>query len=119
MASLGAGDIEVKILGKEYTLKPTLTVAKLLSKKFGGGLSAVNRINQFDIDAYFDVISAGLGLTEKGESVFADGKGLSEALYETGMMNLAAPCIRFVHIVINGGKPPSEDGESAPLEPSE
>lgn len=117
--SLGAGDVEISILGKEYTMKPTLAVAKLLSKKFGGGIIAVSRINQFDIEAYVDVISAGLSLTERGESAFADGKGLASAIFETGLMDLAAPCIRFVHIVINGGRPPSDGDEAAPLEHSE
>ena len=118
--SLGAGDIEVNILGEERKLVPSLRAAKVISKDFGGGLGAINRISQFDLDAITRIISVGLGLTANGEKQFANGEGLEEAVYKTGVMELAAPCIRYIHVILNGGKPPSEEPEvAAPLEGSE
>lgn len=117
MASLGAGNIDIVILENTYTLKPTLLAAKTISKDFGGGLGAINRISQFELEAITKIISAGLGLTALGEKKFADEKGLEAAVYETGLMELAAPCIRFIHTILAGGKPPKEEAEGgAPLE---
>ena len=115
--SLGAGDVEITILDNEYKLKPTLLAAKTLDKDFGGGMGAINRISQFDLGAVTKLIKVGLGLTDNGASKFGDGLGLEEAVYKTGVMTLAAPCIRYVHVILNGGKPPvdEEEGE-APLE---
>lgn len=121
MASLGAGDVTVTILGKEYTLKPTLLAAKTISKDFGGGFAAMTRLSQLDFDAFVKVLTVGLTLTDKGKQAFADGKGLEEAIFETGVVSLSADCIRFVHIVMNGGKPPVDEDEGedkGPLEPN-
>jgi hypothetical protein len=118
--SLGSGNIDLSILDVEYSLKPTLRAAKLISKDFGGGLGAINRLSQFDFDAIVKIISAGLDLTPNGEKKFAEGVGLEEAIYKTGLMELAAPCIRYTHVLLNGGKPPSDETEGeAPLEESE
>lgn len=118
MASLGAGDIDITILDLNYTLKPTLYAAKAISKEFGGGLGAINRISQFDLEAITKIISVGLGLTATGEKKFAEEKGLETSVYETGVMELAAPCIRFIHVILNGGKSPKEEEPEgdAPLE---
>lgn len=118
-SSLGAGDVKITILGNEYTLKPTLLAAKTISKDFGGGFAAMTRLSQLDFDAFVKVIAVGLTLTDTGKQKFADGKGLEEAIFETGVVSLSADCIRFVHIVMNGGKPPvdvEEGGEEGPLD---
>lgn len=117
MASLGAGNVDITILDNTYTLKPTLLAAKTISKELGGGLGAINAISRFESEAITKIISVGLGLTANGEKKFAEEKGLEAAVYETGYMELAAPCLQFVNSILNGGKPLNTETEGdGPLE---
>lgn len=118
--SIGSGDVEIELynLDKKETekkvLKPTFLAAQTLSRKHNGGIGLVQRLSNLDLDAIASVIQLGLNLTDHG------AKGLPERIYETGTMKLSGPCIRYVHILQNGGKAPEDngedEGEEAPLE---
>lgn len=120
--SVGSGNVTVKILDEEYTLVPNLRAAKAISSKYGGGLAAVGRIGQMDIDVIVDIIATGLSLTPNGIKKFANETGLEEAVFKTGLFELSGPCVKFVHILMNGGKPVGEDAykdDDAPLTESD
>lgn len=115
--SVGSGNVEVTILGEEYTLVPTLRAAKAISAKYGGGMTAVNRISQMDIDVIIDIVASGLSLTPNGIKKFANEVGLEESIFQTGLFEISGPCVKYVHVLMNGGKPVGEDAykDDAPL----
>lgn len=110
----GAGDVVVQLGEHEVTLRPTLKAAMTLSGQRGGITTMVQRCLDFEFDAIYTVVLAGLG----GEN----SKDLPELVYSAGLINLSAICIKFLHIVANGGRPLGEDesegDEKAPLEKS-
>lgn len=118
--SIGSGDVEIELynIDKKETekkvLKPTFLAAQTLSRKHNGGIGLVQRLSNLDLDAIASVIQLGLNLTDHG------AKSLPERIYETGTMKLSGPCIRYVHVLQNGGKAPEDngedEGEEAPLE---
>jgi hypothetical protein len=93
----GAGDVEIELGGKSVFLKPTLEAALRLSR---GGASGPRVLAEqcmaLNFDAVYAVIAAGLG---------RDDKALQVEVFETGIINLFGACVRFVHIVSNGGRP--------------
>jgi hypothetical protein len=118
--SIGSGDVEIELYNitteevEKKVLKPTFLAAQTLSRKHNGGIGLVQRLSNLDLDAISSVIELGLNLTAHG------AKTLPERIYQTGTMKLSGPCIRYVHILQNGGKAPEdvedEGGEEAPLE---
>lgn len=113
---IGAGNVVVMLGEHEVTLRPSLKAAITLSNQRGGITAMVQRCLDFEFDAIHTVVLAGLG----GEN----SKDLPELVYSAGLINLSAICIKFLHIVANGGRPlgdDDEDGEGeekAPLENS-
>lgn len=122
--SIGSGDVEIKLFNLETrevetkVLKPTFIAAQTLSRKHNGGIGLVQRLSNLDLDAIAAVIEIGLNLGKNNKVHGADS--LPERIYNTGIMALSGPCIRYVHILQNGGKAPEdngeEEGEEAPLE---
>lgn len=117
--SIGSGDVEIELYNittdeiETKVLKPTFQAAQTLSRKHNGGIGLVQRLSNLDLDAITSVIELGLNLTPHG------AKRLDERVYKTGTMKISGPCIRFVHILQNGGKSPEEVGgeeEETPLE---
>ena len=109
-AEIGAGDIVLDLDGHKLTLRPSLQAAIALSSGRGGITGMVQRCLDFEFDAIHTVILAGLG--QKGS------KDLRELIFKAGLITLGPHCIRFLHIVANGGRPVSdeeEDEEDAPL----
>lgn len=111
---IGAGDVIVQLGEHEVVLRPTLKAAISLSSQRGGITTMVQRCLDFEFDAIHSVILAGL-----------EGKGskdLPELVYSAGLINLSAICIKFLHVVANGGRPLGDDEEGAeeggPLENS-
>lgn len=102
---LGAGDVPIMLDGKEQILQPSLAACTAISRLAGGGQAAIARCQALDFDAICAVIQCGLGLNP------VQAKQLPDAVYKTGTIALAGPCIDFIHIVNNGGRPPDENGE--------
>lgn len=113
-ARTGAGDVEITLDGEVFYLKPTLAAAMTVSRQAGGIQAAINRCVQYDFDTIRSIVALGLGQMGQGS------KDLPEKIWRTGLMDLAPLCIRYLHIVANGGRPPEaeqqqeEDG-AAPL----
>jgi hypothetical protein len=87
----------------EYVLKPSVKATKLLSRRQGGLMNVAQQIMSLDIDTMVQVINLGVGFTEKG------AEKLDERVYERGLSELAAPLVKYIHILSNGGKAPKED----------
>jgi len=100
-ASIGAGDVVIKLGDTEVVLKPTLQAALTLSA--GKGLMPLVRLCQdYDIESIINVIAAGTGKRSKD---------MNELVFRAGMLELAPKCIRFLHSLANGGQYPEEPKE--------
>lgn len=108
-AEIGAGDVVVELDGHTITLKPTLKAAMALSRVNGGLTALVGKCLAYDFDAIHKIIADGSGI---------NSKDLPDLIFRTGLIELAPPCIRFIHILCNGGRPLTEkegDSGDAPL----
>ena len=104
----GAGDVEVKIGNKKVVLKPTLKAAIHLSTRPGGLADIVQRCAALDFEAICDVIIVGGGL-EVTETT-------KENIFRAGIMKMSIPCIEYINLLANGGRPISDEkDEDAPL----
>lgn len=102
MAILDNGDVEFELAGETVTLKPTFLAATRIPKQFGGYMPAIDLVSKLDPAAMQSVIAHGMGLTNHGQ------KGLDDRIWRTGYAKVAAPCIEFLTVLMNGGKKPNE-----------
>lgn len=101
----GAGDISIELDGKEMLLRPSLQACMAISSIAGGLNAAVNRCIALDFDTICSIVSAGLGLNP------TQAKTVPEAVYRQGLISLSGPCIEFIHVIGNGGKPVEDDDD--------
>lgn len=115
-AEPGAGNIPIELDGKAHELVPSVQACIAISRIGGGLHAAVQRCLQLDFDTICQVVTAGLGLNPQ------QAKLVPEAVYKTGLVGLSAPCIDFINVVSNGGRPIEEDQEEGdgenPREPA-
>jgi hypothetical protein len=108
-AKLGAGNVEIKLDDHPEVLRPTLKAAQALSRRSGGFSELVNEVARFDLDAVTAVVAMGLD---------RQPKDVAEAVWRTGVSELAGPVIEFIGILANGGRRPNEtvggEGEADP-----
>ncbi len=109
----GDADIVIELDGKEMVLRPSLKACMAVSRIAGGLQAAVQRCLALDMDTICAIITAGLDLNPN------QARMVPEAVYATGLIALSAPCIDFINVVGNGGRPvqieedDDDDGESA------
>lgn len=112
----GSADVPIILDGEELSLKPTLEACLRISRLHTSPYETANKIMAMDFDTITSVIAAGLRRTVNKE--------LQEKVFRTGIVNIRAELVSFIHIVNNGGRPledESEDDkkdETNPPEPS-
>lgn len=104
--------VTFNLAGEEVSLKPTFLAASRIPKAFGGYMPAIDAISKLEPSAMETVIAFGMGLTPHGQKQM----NLPEKIYETGYPIVAAPCIEFLTILMNGGKRPSDTEEATSTE---
>lgn len=104
-ASIGAGNVDIVLVGETRTLKTSFRAAQNLSRQFGGFSDIINRLMKLDLDVIQSVVVNGLNLTEKGQ------EGIGEKIYASNPAKFVGPCIKFVTNLANGGVPPEEKAE--------
>ncbi len=82
------------------TLTPTLGAAMALNSKHGTLMALARKLEDCDMAAAVDLAAAGTGLPREKAA---------EAVFAAGLFNCIAPMTRFVLLLGNGGKLPSED----------
>lgn len=97
---------------EEITLKPIYKAARGISKHFGGYMPAIDAVGKLDPSAIEVVIAFGADIPP---SVQKSVK-LPERIYETGVAKVAAPCVEFLTILMNGGQRPGEEEEATSTE---
>jgi hypothetical protein len=93
-------EVKTKLVGKDAVLRPSLRAAKKLDAFFGGIGNGFQPLRQFNLAAYTAVIAAGLGKTDEE---------VEEAVYETGLANLAGDASLFLSLLTLGGSMPEKD----------
>lgn len=102
-------EVTFELGGEEVTLKPTFLAASRIPKAFGGYMPAIDAISKLDMSAMEVVIAHGMGLTPHGQKQL----NIPEKIYQSGIAKVAAPCVEFLTILMNGGKRPSDETEEA------
>ena len=88
-------DVEIKLDGKEVSLRCTLKAAKRINGA-GGFSHVVGRLQAADLEFFILVTAAGL------DKKVAD---VEEAVYRTGLPALGAKLAEYANLLANGGKP--------------
>lgn len=89
----------------EVELVPTLGAMEHLQKKFGNFQKVYDGLSSIDADAFTEVVIAGL-IAKK-----PDRNNTKAAIYETGFLELMPDLVKFVTLLLNGGKEPEEQKE--------
>ena len=100
-ASIGAGNVEIKLDGETVVLRPSLRAAQAISRQAGGIMAAVEAIGKFNLDVMTQVVALGLG---------REPKDVADAVWRTGMADLSGPVINYLSILANGGRPVQSEG---------
>lgn len=116
----GAGDVPIMLAGEDLVLKPTAECCFAVSKLAGNSLiAAVERCKRLDIEFICEVVALGLSATSP-----ALKKEIRNKVFLEGAITVAAECILFIRVIMNGGKMPpeleeeGEDGERPLATPS-
>jgi hypothetical protein len=96
----------VLINGEEIELVPTLAAMEYLQGTVDNFQAIYGRLATLNFDMYAHVIVAGV-LPKK-----TNIKTVKDGVFETGMTNLMEPLIRYVTILLNGGKEPKATEEA-------
>jgi len=93
----GSGNVSLELDGETVTLRPSLAACLGISRMHGSPAVTAEKVQAMDFDACVQVLALGLGV--------APNKRLQEKVYKTGMVEIRAALITFIHIVNNGGRP--------------
>lgn len=102
----GEVEITLKGWGRPLVLVPSIDAGRKISRRYGGLTPAVQRVGFFDFDAYVHIIAAGAQVTDAGM------ERLETAVFDTGLIGLAAPLTKFLTLLGSGGRPVDEVEET-------
>lgn len=100
----GAGDIEIELIGSDKTeykdwLKPSLAACIGLSRNsLGEPRQLADLCLQLNFDAICAVVALGTGQP--------NDESMQRLVFNTGTIKLFGQCVRFIHTISNGGRPP-------------
>lgn len=106
----GQGDIAITLDGIPETLRPSLAACIGVSRLHQSPQVTATKIMELEFDSIATVTALGLGVKVTRE--------FQEKVYRTGLLNLAAPLIKFIRVINNGGKL-DEDEPEAPKDSEE
>lgn len=93
----------------EVELVPSLAAMEYLGKQVDNFQAVYAKLASMNFDMYAHVIVAGTSHLPKAASF----KACKEEVFETGVITLMPQLIRFVSILLNGGKEPEASSEEA------
>lgn len=106
-ASIGSGNVDMELDGSKVTLKPTIKAAQGISRQYGGFIAAIGELNKFNLDALTQVVAFGLN---------KEPNDIADRVWRTGAAQMTPHAIRYISILMNGGRPieaSKEDEEEA------
>jgi hypothetical protein len=105
---VGGGRIPIELDGKVHDLVPSLEACIEISKSSGGLNGAVQRLSVMHFETMCMVIGAGLRIDGKPLNPRQRDDLVPGAVYRAGLVDLAPICIKFCHVIANGGRLPEE-----------
>lgn len=109
---VGIGDVPLMIDDEEFILKPSWGAAQLVSQRFGGISGAVEKVIRLDIEATVQIVMFGMGFVGTRKPPL----NLAERIWRAGLTDrtggVAEACVKYLHVLANGGRPPPEDDEA-------
>jgi hypothetical protein len=100
--------ITIDLGDKRFELKPTYKAAQTISKNYGGLMGALQRLGRLELEVVHDVVCAGLGPEVVSTAKQRDEIG--EMIYAAGLTDdtagIAEKCVRYVMLLMRGGRPP-------------
>lgn len=99
------GEVEIELGGKRRTLRCSLRAARAVSGVAGGFGGAFEGLERMSLATSTAIVAAGLGLKTSAEI-----EAIENDVYEFGLEPLAKPLARFVSMLMNGGREPSDSG---------
>jgi hypothetical protein len=114
--TLGQGNIDVVLIdehgqGIPRILKPSIHAMRTLSRKYGGLQKLASRVGELEFEAIVDVLEVGLQVPAGSPKARQEIEAL---VYSTGFTELPGLCIRYIAVLLNGGKPPPDVPDQQP-----
>lgn len=109
MTAITVATVELTLGDKTFTLTPTLRALEQVCTRFGGIDQAMTACRSMNVQGLTQLVRIGAKASD------ADTKGLPELIYQAGLPTVAAEVVRFLAILMNGGRPLDEE-EAAPTE---
>ncbi len=108
---LAQGVMTIALNGQDLDLLATPGAAKTICRAFGGLTEAYARVDRYDFEAVVTVINAATNRTG------AAAEATETAVFEAGIVTVAALVIQYLSFLSAGGKPPqaapAADGAAA------
>lgn len=98
-------DVELKVGGETYLLRPTLGAMRKINREFDSLVDAMLRVKKVDFNAICFIASAGADHTSK------QADQLAESIFEGGVMNAIPAVTEYLGVLMN---PTGDDEEEDP-----
>lgn len=102
-------EVTITLDGDDVDLRCTPLAMKALCNRHGSLIAVQQKIASFDFNAMADVVEIGIGPKQLKHLGISREK-LESAVYEAGMAKILAPLTRYIMMLANGGREPSDDG---------
>lgn len=89
---------------EELELKPSVGALLELQAKYENFQALISRVGSLNFTSYVDTIMAGLYPAKN-----ISRANVENSVFATGMVDLLPPLIKFISILINGGKSPKQE----------
>jgi hypothetical protein len=98
-------DTTIQLDGEDFVLRASLKAATSVSAAFSGFNGAYQALRDGRLDAYQFIVRAGATKESMRRTSTDD---LNEAVWRTGITNLAEKVAKYVSVLQNGGRDPEE-----------
>lgn len=104
--SLNPETVEITLGSDTYVLVPNLNAATAVSNTLNGPLAAIEGLRGFNLNTMAAVIAAGASLDRK------EANTLPGKIFGADQDAIAAQCLEFCFLLMNGGKKKVPEGKS-------
>lgn len=106
---LGGGRVELELDGRQCSLVPSLEACDEISKMAGGLRGAHERCLALNFATIVGIVGVGIEVEGNRLNPRQRADMLPKAVYEAGLIDIAAKCIEFIQIIGRGGKALGDD----------
>lgn len=110
-AAPGGGRVEFELDGKPVALVPSLEACLEISKLAGGLAGAFQRCQMLNFETILAIVGVGIEIEGHRLNPGQRQKLLPGAIYNAGVVAIAAHCMNFITIIGRGGRPLDLEGD--------